>query len=731
MKIFSSFHILLLAIFISISHLCYTQTKYPDTKEIKYNDTIHGNIHYDPYRWLENKKDTSVENWFRRQNAFTESVLSQIPYHDTVIKDLKLVEKLVTNSVSKVKYNDNRFYYLKYNSETGVSSLFYKDDYSEKETLLYDPGSFQSELGQHFEIMDYVPSWDNNKIIITLTHDATEHRILITYDIVNKKLLKKPINKGGYALWLPDNQSFIYSRLSYYPWDKPGDQPTYYANSKFYLHKLNESNVEDRLIFDRNDYPELGLIPVDLPRFIIHDPSSPYMFFQQELAANKHSIWMLRLEDLNKNIIGFNKIADKEDGIISFQHHGNKIYFLSDKSSPAYSIHHSTIHNPYFSNANTLIVSKDEPIRDFGLAANKLMYVQTKGVVAKVFSVALNKNAIPELINLPFNCYIYSLERPLQVASNILLPLESWTSPTQLWLFEGEKNELIKANIEPEDAGSNFNDLVVEEVFVYSHDSIQVPLSIIYDKSIKKDHTNPAWLLAYGSYGEVLSPYFMPEELIKCRYGVVWAIAHVRGGGELGKEWHEAGMKKNKPNTWKDFIACGEYLIKEGYTSSQKLISEGGSAGGITVGRAITERPDLFAVAIPVVGDMDKLIEHNLGPFNAREFGSITDSANYQHLLEMSSYRKIIKGKNYPAQLIMIGWNDPRIPPWQGGKFAARMQASSISERPVLLHVGFTSGHMGGKLIDNLKAVADKISFALWQTQHPWFQVKNKKLTIR
>lgn len=724
MKIFFSIRIIVSTIYILIFNFSFAQINYPATKEIKHYDTIHGNTHYDPYRWLETEKDSSVENWFRRQNSFTQSILSQIPYRDTVLKDLQEVEKLVANSVSKVKYNDNHYYYLKYNPVSGVASLFYKNDFSGNETLVYDPTSYISKQGQHFEIMDYVPSWDNSKIIITLTHDATEHRILLTYDLENKKLYSKQIDKGGYAIWLPDNKSFLYSRLSYYPWDNLDDQPTYYADSKFYLHKLNEPNAIDRLVFDRNDYPELGLIPVDLPRFIIHDPTLPYLFFQQELAANQHTIWMLRLEDLHKSRIEFKKIADKTDGIISFLHHGNEIYFLSDKSSPSYSIHQSSIDNPSFYKANVLVVSKEESIRDFGLAANRIMYVQTKGVVAKIFSLTLNKDALPEQVSLPFTSYVYSLERPLTVGNNILLPLESWTRPTELWLFEGEKNKLVKASIEPDVDHTVFDDLVVEEVYVPSHDSTLVPLSIIYDKSIIRNNINPAWLLAYGSYGEVLSPYFMPEELVKCKYGVVWAIAHVRGGGELGKQWHEAGKKMNKPNTWKDFIACGEYLIREGYASSQKLIAEGGSAGGITVGRAITERPDLFAVAIPVVGDMDKLIEHNLGPFNAREFGSIMDYANYNHLLEMSSYRKIIKGESYPAQLIMIGWKDPRIPPWQGGKFAARMQASSISDKPILLHVGFSSGHMGGNLSDNLKAVADKITFALWQSGQPDFQLK-------
>jgi len=432
-------------------------------------------------------------------------------------------------------------------------------------------------------------------------------------------------------------------------------------------------------------------------------------------------VWLFRQDEIGKDKITFKKIADKKDGILSFLQHGENIYFLSDKASPSYTIHQSTLQNPLFAGAQKLIATINEPIREFGVTTDKILYVETIGVIAKVFSLSLKKDAKPVEIQLPFSSYIYELKRPMKVGRDILLPLESWTRPTELWLFDGIKDKFVNTNLGPRGNIALFQNLVVEEIYIASHDGVMVPLSIIYDKKFKRNPANPAWLLAYGSYGTVLSPYYMPEELIKCRYGVVWAIAHVRGGGELGKEWHEAGKKEKKPNTWKDFIACGEYLAKEGFTSKEKLIAEGGSAGGITVGRAITERPDLFAVCVPVVGDLDKLVEPNLGPFNTREFGSINDPANYNHLLQMSPYRKIVKEEKYPAQLIMMGWNDPRIAPWQGGKFAARMQASSFSGKPVLLHVDFTGGHTGG---DNLKASANKITFALWQTGHPLFKYK-------
>lgn len=234
-------------------------------------------------------------------------------------------------------------------------------------------------------------------------------------------------------------------------------------------------------------------------------------------------------------------------------------------------------------------------------------------------------------------------------------------------------------------------------------------------------------MIGYGAYGISNTPGFSPYRLLWTNNGGILAIAHVRGGGELGDQWYKAGYKTTKPNTWKDLIACAEYLIKEKYTSPQKIAINGGSAGGILIGRAMTERPDLFAVAIPEVGCLNPLRaeESPNGPVNAPEFGTVKDSVECMALIEMDSYLHVRDGVKYPATLITAGMNDPRVIAWQPGKFAARLEAANASDKPILFLTDFEAGHgIGNTKTKDFEKLADKFSFALWQTGNPGFQIK-------
>ncbi len=228
--------------------------------------------------------------------------------------------------------------------------------------------------------------------------------------------------------------------------------------------------------------------------------------------------------------------------------------------------------------------------------------------------------------------------------------------------------------------------MVVEELMVPSHDGVLVPLSLVYKKSLVRDGNHPVFMGGYGAYGVSLDPYFSPEFVLPILDGAIFAVAHVRGGGELGNQWYKGGFKTTKPNTWKDLIACAEYLVREKYTSPGKIVINSASAGGILVGRAMTERPDLFAAAIPEVGCLNalRMEESPNGPVNAPEFGTVKDSVECMALIEMDAYLKIQDNVNYPATLVTAGMNDPRVIAWQPAKFAARLQAANVSDKPIL-----------------------------------------------
>ena len=261
-------------------------------------------------------------------------------------------------------------------------------------------------------------------------------------------------------------------------------------------------------------------------------------------------------------------------------------------------------------------------------------------------------------------------------------------------------------------------DLIYTVVTVESHDGTMVPLSIIHKKGIPLDGSNPCWLTGYGAYGASLDPRYGHTLYAWYERGGIFAIAHVRGGGENGEEWYRAGFQQTKPNTWKDFIACAEYLIEQKYTSPAKLAGEGASAGGILIGRAITERPDLFAVAIPLVGCLNSIRLETTpnGINNIPEFGSCDTETGFQALYEMDAFLHIRDGVNYPAMLITHGITDPRVEPWQSAKFAARVQAASASGKPVLLRMDYEAGHgIGSTKTQQLQERADIFAFMMWQ----------------
>jgi prolyl oligopeptidase len=271
-----------------------------------------------------------------------------------------------------------------------------------------------------------------------------------------------------------------------------------------------------------------------------------------------------------------------------------------------------------------------------------------------------------------------------------------------------------------------YADLVVEELMVPSHDGVRVPVSLMYKKGTPRDGSVPVFIRGYGAYGASQRPLFDPTgDLLWAQQGGIVAVAHVRGGGELGEAWHKAGMKATKPNTWKDLIATAEYLVKNRYTGPGRIAINSASAGGIMIGRAMTERPDLFAAAIPQVGSLNVIRKENTpnGPVNIPEYGTVQKEDEARAMLEMDSFHHLKPGTNYPATLITAGFNDPRVIAWEPAKFAARLQASTASGKPVLFLTDYEAGHgIGDSKQKSYEAQADVLAFGLWQTGHPAFQ---------
>ena len=307
-----------------------------------------------------------------------------------------------------------------------------------------------------------------------------------------------------------------------------------------------------------------------------------------------------------------------------------------------------------------------------------------------------------------------------------IVTITSWTSPTTLYDFDGDKDTFAKSIFNTDVSYPGFESLVAEEVEVPGHDGTLVPLSIIHKKGIPLDGSSSCILDGYGAYGISSTPWFDMRRSIALR-GVVLAYAHPRGGSEKGETWYKAGYKTTKPNTWKDYLSCAEYLVKKGYTSPEHLAGTGTSAGGILISRAITSRPDLFRAAVCNVGCANAMrMEFTPnGPVNIPEFGTVKDSVECDALYEMDGVQHVQPGVKYPAVICVAGWNDPRVAPWEPGKFAAALQNASASGKPVLMKVNYDNGHFTEEKIVTYRNFAGQFAFLLWQTGHKDFQPVN------
>ncbi|PTT40190.1 prolyl oligopeptidase, partial [Chryseobacterium sp. HMWF028] len=417
----------------------------------------------------------------------------------------------------------------------------------------------------------------------------------------------------------------------------------------------------------------------------------------------------------------------KADKVYEKKPIGKEVYFMSGYNSPNFKLCKTNLDKPDFKNPEILVLEKkDEVIQSFEVTKDGIYYTTTKNGVDARFYLYRNGKDIP--IKLPFVAGSLSIQTKGKDYSDVWIYCSGWTNETRRFKYDVKTNGFQEENLVPLIDYPEFEGVFVEETSIKARDGEEVPLTLIYDKSIKKNGNTPVLIDAYGSYGTTYSPFFARSYLMWAKKGGIVAIAHVRGGGEKGERWHKAGYKETKPNTWRDLIDCTEYLIKEGYTSKDKVAIWGTSAGGITMGMAITEKPDLFKTAIIDVGATNTLrneITPN-GPGNVPEFGTVTKPDEFKALLEMDAFHHIKKGEKYPATLITSGINDSRVVSWMPAKFAAKLMANDASNNPILYKVDYEGGH-GSSGVDFAHAyarVGEIFAFAAWQLGLPEYQPK-------
>jgi prolyl oligopeptidase len=696
------------------------QWSYPPTKTVAASNTYFGKTYSDPYRWLENLQDKEVEAWFKAQAELTDSLLRKIPSRDLLAEEWKALDKIKPASYSSISCRNGRVFYKKTAGGENVGKLFVRAAWGEPETELFDPTPYKP--GVVSTIQSIVPSFDGKYVALGISKGGAEISEIRVLDVNRSNLLPDTIDVSyGPMSWTPDNQGFFYDAGSV----SDPRAVEFHLNRKVRLHRLGVSSALDPEILSKEADQDLKLAPEEFPVVEIDECLPGYLLGGAYTAQNELRMFYAPIAELTRPKVRWAPLCERSDNLVrDLGFHGQQAFAITHSGAPKYKVVTTNIKNPDWKRANTVIPEGPDAVQYFATSKDFLFVVYSTGILGRVVQYEFASGKVSEL-RLPRSGTV-NVECPDPHSDRCLISITSWTTPTVMYDYNPETGVFAKSIFNTEVSYPGFENLVSEEVEVAGHDGTMIPLSIIHKKDLVLDGSNSCILEGYGAYGISYQPTFNIRTSVATR-GVVLAFAHVRGGGEKGEAWHKAGFKTTKPNTWKDFLSCAEYMIKKGYTSPGKLAGTGTSAGGILISRAITERPDLFAAAVCNVGDADAMRSEfgTDGPANSKEYGSVMDEAECQALYEMDGVQHVRKGVAYPAVLGVGGWNDPRVAAWQPGKFIAALQSDSSSKKPVLMKVNYDNGHFTEEKTVTFKNFASQYSFLLWQTGHKDFQPLN------
>jgi prolyl oligopeptidase len=680
-------------------------------------DTWHNVTVKDPYRWLENMKDKNVENWYQSQNTFTDSVLNTLSFSDSLFNLFKQANKQDDNDQKfGLKQFSNSTIYFSYNTLDNKLTAYRKFNNQSNPKII----ATSKLWGDNYNISTW--EYDPNKkyLAIIAQQGGKEINHVKIYDIINDKILEDTIY-GSYKAFL-QNQSNTF----YYLYCNP-DEPDVLSKKEKYIYKshiLGTNNATDIVITSLAKTPELmieknGKYIYEITTF----SNCPYEFSSIG-QSTEYETWYHQSNSNDKWI----QLFSADEKVPIFWHYNNYIYYFTYQNASNGKVMRLNLANPQ-TTRTTIIPEQNIPF-DYELIERYSRRFRTKSYLMVPY-VKNGRNSLTKFINLTSQKVIDNrfkstatktvyLAKEEEANDSLVITKIGWITNSKRTYGDINTGKEKTNPLEPNTTNAYENILVAKEVEVPGYDGTLIPLTIICRKDLKLNGSNVAIVEGYAAYGAVLPPPFVNmTALALANKGIVICYASPRGGGEKGENWHLGGVKQSKPNSWKDFNACAEWLIQNGYTSKNHLACIGVSAGGILVGRAITERPDLWACAIPEVGVLNILrSEYSvLGKSQADEFGTTENINDFFSMMENDAVLHIQKGVKYPAMLIITGWNDPRVSSWQCAKFSAAAQNATASEKPVLLKVNFNGGHFGESTDSEagFRADAKKYAFILWQ----------------
>ena len=670
-------------------------------------DTYFGETVSDPYRWMENSKDPDWLPYLKGQNDHARAILDDLPERAAL---LKRIQELSGDAVqtTRLQRAGGMTFYQQRSLGADNFKLFVRDA-AGKDRVLVDP-TLLSGPKSHVSLDWWHASPDGKYVVYGLSKDGSEDSLLHILTVADGKDLpdRIPDTQGADPSWLDDGSGFFYTQLT-----GKVDTPERFLDSQSRFHKLGTDPKNDPVIMKRGLVPAIVFEKIQGPHVGTFHGSQHAILTLSDVRPEFRA-YTAPVADVLAGKAKWVEICTFADEITDLEVEGDDLYLIANQGTPRGRIIKTSLSTPSVKNAKVVVPQGSDVIESLGRARDGIYLLIMDGGLSRLRRMK-SDGSVNE-IKLPFDGTIAGC-RTTDEEDGAYIGLTGWLSPLAIYKVASD-GSLTDTKINPQPS-IDVSAYETKRMFAAAKDGVKIPYTLIYKKGLKFDGSAPAWISAYGSYGiPAYTPNFAGRTLALVDQGAIVGYANVRGGGEYGREWHKAGQLKNKPNTWRDLIAVCEDMIGKKYTSAKHLAIGGRSAGGITVGRALTERPDLFAAVVDGVGWSNPLryVAEQNGYGEEPEWGAIRDPEGFKALKSIDSYQAVKDGTPYPAVLLTTGVTDPRVAPFHVAKMTARLQAATSSGKPILLRVDYDAGHgVGSTRSQQDREAADTYAFLLWQ----------------
>lgn len=689
----------------------------PAARRLPVSDDYYGTTVVDPYRWMEDGRNPELLSWLQAQDAYTRKVLASVPGAARLRARVSQLSSDLSVT-ARVDVAGTRLFFEQQPAGAQNFKLFVREENASVRTLV-DPTTLTID-DAHVSLDWWEPSNDGRYVAYGLSPAGSEASVAHVIDVDSGRVLEERIRDTDWGVtgWLPDASGFLYIQLT----GKRGT-PQLYWNSVVKLHRLGEDPAADRVVLKRGLYDSIAMTELQIGVVGTIRGSEHAIVMVRDIRPERE-VWTVRLSELlGDGKPGFRRAAGIDDLVVGVAASGDDLFVVSNRDAPRGRVLQTSLATPSLSTAAEALPQTHVVAEQVYPVADGALVQLMDGGVQRLTHVTRDGHASP--IELPFEGSVSGVFSSPQ-RRDAHLSLTGWLQPRAIWRL-GADGAVSDTGLDAKPP-FDLSPYVSERRFARARDGTRIPYTIVARRGWRANGANPVLAEAYGAYQLSFSPVFHSRVPAFLDAGGILVIANVRGGGEYGREWHKAGQKATKPNTWRDFIDVSQALIASRVTSPRHLAILGTSAGGIAVGRALTERPDLFAAAVSEVGWTNPLrysVEQN--NVDIDEWGPIVDAKSFRIMYDMDSYHAIRDGVRYPAVLVTCGVNDPRVATFHAAKFGARLQAATASGAPVLVRVDFDSGHgIGSTRAQRDALLADIYTFTLWRAGARGFQPRGR-----